>query len=61
MELQYTKQFQKLMTESEQKEQKLKEKESNSNAFISQNKYHLDELYERITVMTKEKRKLEVS
>ncbi len=58
MELQYTKQFQKLMTESEQK---LKERESNFNAYKSQNKYYLEELYERITVMTKEKRKLEVS
>ncbi len=61
MELQYTKQFQKLMTESEQKEQKLKERESNFNAYKSQNKYYLEELYERITVMTEEKRKLEVS
>ncbi len=68
MELQYTKQFQKLMTEieksrreSQQMEKRLKERESNFNAYISQNKYDLEEKDKRLAAMTDERRKLEVS
>ncbi len=68
MELQYTKQFQKLITEveksrreSEQMEQKCKEREYNFNAYISQNKYDLEEKDKRLAAVTDESRKLEVS
>ncbi len=68
MELQYTKQFQKLMTEieksrreSEQMEKRWKERESNFNAYISQNKYGLEEKDKILAAMTDERRKLEVS
>ncbi len=67
MEVQYTKQFQKLKTEveksrreSEQMEKKWKERESNFNAYISQTKYDLEEKDKRLAAMTDERRKLEV-